>query len=505
MFKSLSQSFQHPIFNSIQRQIYLAILVLINILVVLVFLSKFWYGSSFYRYLPANTSRFWHWQLQYTDPQLAKISPLFFQKSWNFLDFEHLPKLAGKHLSLGEDQNQNSWLMLEGVNHHEIDDFLSKISLSQSKLNWKNNHITLTSPLPFYCQSRSRKLFCHSDPNYQTWSKNQFPYLNELNRLPLALTHYTWYWDNQVKTAPLPIANALSVQRLYGSFKRESSQTIKAQIYLKTEQNYPSPTKMSRSLGNTFAQHFPSSTSFFFGGQNFQTQWQNTYNFYEKTQASYALLLKGVIQGQIAKYFGNEISFEADLLSNFKNNYALGAIPPQKDFPHWQWGFISQGDQFSTLQKLRSAFLKQNQIQMIQAQDYQIDDKTTISSISIDPQRIKSFSQKGDNFQIEGSQIKDQNWGIFIAKNSEYTVLSNSLELSKKLLHKSPHNLSNFFPQHLSQSYEFGLIQSPISQLFPFLNYSDLFHKIAWESQTYPGGISIWSRIELPTSGPANN
>lgn len=471
------------------------------------FLTK----SNFQDYIPVNTQAFVHIKLSEKTLPLIEKSAFLTPSPVDVSAFVKAYQLGIQHLTLLKNNNGDVVFFLEHMSQGNLRNFLAFITTESEIIETKKDdsviHMNIHEGKPLSCIYQSRTVYCaQKEATLQAFYPGTFAPMsdlkNSLQRLP-RWSDATWFLDTQSFPSPFLKAHKQSVSALFGAFVVVSSQKIQSFLYAKSNQKFTSQEHLKKSK-IALNKSFPADNTFFFlSGENFFSQWIHTESFYAKNTPKYALVLKGMLAQKVQDLFGTGINFNKDILPLFQGQFAIAAT--KDSGKNVQWNFVAEGNNSAAVEKLVQAFYAQRGQFTVEKKELKVDEITFLQSVYSNENKVKEVNDRVEGVRIFGYSITGLPWGLFVGQKKDFTYVSTSLESLKNIIQPQQKPLQSQFPGFLKNAYEFGFISlSKIQGLFTFSPFGipsfeplSFIKNIAWESQSYPGGITIVSNIDL--------
>lgn len=250
--------------------------------------------------------------------------------------------------------------------------------------------------------------------------------------------------------------------------------------------------------------------SMYFGGIDFQHQFDSTREMLAEINPAFAIIAEGILDAQVQKYLGPDINLRDDILPLFSDEYALTiAWDGNSIYPVVSLLLQSKNEEedVGRMQKLFKALEALTASLIPKVETITLPDGTKVDELVSDEKAIKIVDDIYRNVAIEGLRNRNHPVGFYhAAENSKIIISTNrsSLEgiidtmLDKKGSLAHDHTFTKLYKDILLDADEISYIS--LSAFEPILSrlanqtardFISQFSAIMWKKKGYDDGVSI--------------
>ena len=232
---------------------------------------------------------------------------------------------------------------------------------------------------------------------------------------------------NLIEPLKLIINNVgVSVQKEYNGFHFNSFININPEL-LALNKGYSDSRKFSYELTNHISSE---NLILYIGGANLSDEWQNTLKTISGLNPAYGIILEGILNAQVNKIFGNDVSLRNDIYPIFEGEYAFGIGLKEDGNIDLKLVLGSENKEFSEkkLKKLSKGF------NLLAAQFAPkllittLPDGTESREIIADESKTSENSEEYKGNEINCVGVEKSNYGFCYTTTDKYILMTNNHE-----------------------------------------------------------------------------
>ena len=253
-------------------------------------------------------------------------------------------------------------------------------------------------------------------------------------------------------------AEGIILVALDNNFATQSFITLDQQLvnnldYLSIEEKYDA--KLSEFIGKD--------AIVFWGGEDLESKLKRFLEILAGGNRSKLIVFDGLIENFTKKYFGENLTFESDIISLFNNEYALGIEEINKELIY---KFIielgSPQSDALRLQEIANSFATVGAIFEPKIIETELEDGTISRELIAIPEEINKDQQEYEDNIIYELKIGDRGWSIFYTTIDNIAIVTNSKDSMISTIDLKDNNSGSLY-----SNTEF------ITQITPVLKNSD--------------------------------
>jgi hypothetical protein len=281
---------------------------------------------------------------------------------------------------------------------------------------------------------------------------------------------------------------ALTIRKQQNGFHFNSLLSID-QSLLSLNKGYVDSTRFAYSLADFIGSK---NIAAYIGGANLTDEWENTLDTISNLNPAYGLILEGIVNAQLGKIFGDDVSLRDDIYPLFEGEYALvfEDLAPA-DSSSAKLGIkllLKHSD--SNFAKIKLARLMEG-YKALAAQFapklkvVTLPDGTESKELVADPTKLNEESETYKDYDIECTTVTESTFGFCYTVTDSLIILSNSIDSIKETLDLS------ITPKYvLSQSQSFRQALSNLSAISDEITYVSLDNANALLKNTTVGVVT---------------
>jgi hypothetical protein len=243
---------------------------------------------------------------------------------------------------------------------------------------------------------------------------------------------------------------------------------------LSLNKGYTDPTRFAYSLADYIGSK---NTAAYIGGANLTDEWENTLDTISQMNPAYGIILEGILNAQVSKIFGNDVSLRDDIYPLFSGEYALvfENTPPADAtsspslgikliLKHSDPNFVK-----TKLEKLMKGFGTLAGQFAPKLKVVPLPDGTESKELVADSTHVKETNENYKNYDINCLDIPGSVYGFCYTVTDQLIVMANHLDSIKETI-----DLSEDPRFVLSQSQPFRQTLSNLSSISDEISFVSL-------------------------------
>lgn len=181
--------------------------------------------------------------------------------------------------------------------------------------------------------------------------------------------------------------------------------------------------------GAQLADYILADTLAFWGGQNLEYQLGRMIEVLSGGEEGAELVFQNLLQNYAQKYFGNDVSFQDDILALFKNEFAVAI--ENSDNKHIYKIVLELDDPKNDALKIHQIadnFARIGGIFEPKVVEHKLEDGTVAREIVAIPEKITKNESKHRDTTIYELKMGQQDWGLYFAFINDLAIIANNID-----------------------------------------------------------------------------